>query len=161
MRPQVSFVVAMSENRVIGRDNQLPWRIPADMAFFKRITMGKPIVMGRKNYEDIGRPLPGRHNIVMTRQSGFSAPGCTVVDSPEAALQAAGAVDEVMIIGGDQIYRAFMDRVDVVYLTIVHAQIEGDVFLSELSGAWRETERREHPAGDDSPYPLTFLRLER
>src|ERR1041385_2452426 len=96
-----SLVVAMSRNRAIGRNNQLPWRLPADLAFFKRVTMGHPVIMGRRTYESIGQPLPGRRNIVVSGQKGFQAPGCVVVPSMEEAYRAAGSADEVSIIGGN------------------------------------------------------------
>jgi dihydrofolate reductase len=104
----ISIIVAAAENGVIGAQGELPWRLSDDLRRFKAVTMGKPIVMGRKTYESIGRPLPGRQNIVITRQSGFEAAGCDVVDSKEAALAAAGEADEIMVIGGSQVYALFL-----------------------------------------------------
>ncbi|MFC3720616.1 dihydrofolate reductase [Deinococcus metalli] len=162
MSPRVIFVVAMTHpGRVIGRDGGLPWRLPADLAHFKRLTLGKPVIMGRKVYDSIGRPLPERTNIVLTRNPAFSAPGCEVVHDPRAALDAAGDVPEVMVIGGEEIYRVYLPDVSVVELTLVHADIPGDTSFPELPGAWHEAARRERPADDRNPYDLSFLRLER
>src|SRR5688572_21101948 len=110
-----ALVVAMSRNRVIGRDNQLPWRLPADLAFFKRVTMGHPVIMGRRTYESIGKPLPGRLNIVVSTNRHFEAPGCTVAHSMEEAYRAAGDAEEVSIIGGSAIFEAALPGADVIY----------------------------------------------
>jgi len=115
----VSIIVAVSANNVIGRDGGLPWHISEDLKRFKAITMGKPIVMGRRTHESIGKPLPGRQNIVITRQEGYVVEGCDVVSSPAAALRAAGDVDEVMIIGGGEIYDLFLNQATRIYLTRV------------------------------------------
>ncbi|PNY79851.1 dihydrofolate reductase [Deinococcus koreensis] len=160
MSPRLTFVVAMAENRVIGKDGDLPWRLPADLFHFKRLTLGKPVVMGRKVYDSLQRPLPERHNIVLSRNPGYHAPGCTVVTSPDAALDAAGDVPEVMIIGGEEIYRLYLPQTDRVELTLVHAQIVGDTWFPELPGEWREVARRERPADERNRYDLSFLTLE-
>ena len=161
-RPRIALIAAMAENRVIGRRGTLPWRLPADMAHFVRLTRGKPIIMGRKNYEDIGRPLPNRRNIVLTRDPGYSAEGCVVVDSPAAAFAAAGAVPEMMVIGGEQIYRLFLPSADRIYLTLVHAQIPGDTRFPELDWVqWTETARVYRPSDADNLFSMSFLRLER
>lgn len=160
--PLISQVVAMAENRVIGRDNDLPWHLPADLAHFKQTTLGKPIVMGRKAHEAIGRPLPGRQNIVLTRNLDYSAAGCTVVHSMEQAIAAAGAVEEIAVIGGEDIYRLFLPITDLIHLTIVHADIAGDTWFPELSEAeWRTLEQRERPADERNPYRMSFLQLQR
>lgn len=152
----------MDRNRLIGRDNALPWRLPADLAHFKAVTLGKPILMGRKTYESIGRPLPGRHNIVISRNPDFSAPGCTVVASVDAALAAAGDVPEVMVIGGAQLYAELLPHAQRIYLTRIEAGFEGDAWFPELPGdLWRERERSEHAPDDKNPHPYTFLVLER
>ena len=122
----VSLVVAMARNRVIGRDNALPWRLPADLAYFKRVTMGHPVIMGRRTYESIGRPLPGRHNIVVSRNRAFHAPGCTVVGSLEEAWRAAGDADEACVIGGTTLFRETLPIADRIHLTEVEADVEGD-----------------------------------
>jgi len=159
----VSLIAAVSENGVIGADNALPWRLPDDMKWFRRHTLGKPIVMGRRTFESFGgRPLPERLNVVMTRDAGFSAPGCVVVDSAHAALAAAGDADEVMVIGGESVFRAFADRVDRVYLTRVHAELSGDTRFPDLDlSSWRELHREEHPADARHAHAFTFLILER
>lgn len=161
-RPRISQVVAMAENRVIGRDNALPWHLPADLAHFKRVTLGKPIIMGRKAHEAIGRPLPGRHNIVMTRNRAYRAEGCTVVHSVEEAVAAAGPVEEIAVIGGEEIYRQFLPWTDLIHLTIVHAAIEGDTWFPNIDEAgWRTVESQERPADDRNRYRMTFLLLQR
>lgn len=157
-RPRISFVVAMAQNRVIGRDNQLPWHLPADLAHFKRLTLGKPVVMGRRVYDSIGRPLPGRHNIVLSRNPDLRIEGCTVVHSPEAAIAAAGAVEEIAVIGGEQIYRLFLPLVDIVHLTEVEADVPGDTFFPELPAAeWKVVAEERRAADEKNPYPLRFV----
>lgn len=160
-KPVLTAVVAMARNRVIGRDNQLPWYLPADLAHFKRLTVGKPVVMGRRVYDSIGRPLPDRHNIVLSRDRDLRLPGCTVVHDPEEALRAAGAASEVAIIGGEQIYRLFLPQLDVVRLTLVDADIDGDTYFPELPGSWREVSREERAPDERNPHPLCFITLER
>jgi dihydrofolate reductase len=158
----ISIVVAMDRNRLIGRGNALPWHLPADLAHFKAVTLGKPILMGRKTYESIGRPLPGRHNIVITRNAGYAAPGCTVVSGVEAALAAAGEAPEVMLIGGAQLYAELLSRAGRIYLTRIDAVFEGDAWFPALdAGEWRETECSVHAADERNPYPYSFLVLER
>jgi dihydrofolate reductase len=157
-----ALVVAMSRNRVIGRDNALPWRLPADLAFFKRVTMGHPVIMGRRTYESIGKPLPGRLNIVVTHDRGYRAPGCTVVHSMAEAYRAAGSADEVSIIGGSAIFEAALPEADVIYLTEVDAEVEGDVFFPPFDrSAWSETELERHARDERHAYPFRILRLER
>ena len=159
-RPLISFVVAMTPDRVIGRDNQLPWHIPADLAHFKRLTIGKPVVMGRRTFESIGRPLPQRHNIVVTRDRSYMAEGCTIAHSVEGALSAAGKVSEIAIIGGAQIFEALLPRADVLHITYVHADIDGDTFFPPLNpDDWHEHERREVGVGPKNAYPLSFVTL--
>jgi len=157
-----SLVVAMSRNRVIGRDNRLPWRLPADLAFFKRVTMGHPVIMGRRTYESIGKPLPGRLNIVVSGQADYDAPGCTVVHSMDAAYRAAGDASEVAIIGGNAIFAAALPDADTIYLTEVDAEVEGDVFFPPFDRArYRETELERHAADERHAYPFRILKLER
>jgi len=147
---------------VIGAGGDLPWHLPDDLKRFKALTMGKPIVMGRKTYESIGRPLPGRQNIVITRQAGYVADGCDVVDSPEAAIEAAGDVAEIMIIGGSHIYDAFLPRAGRIYLTRVHAEVDGDAFLPELrENVWHADSTESHAADDDNDYDTEFVVLDR
>lgn len=156
------MILAMDRNRVIGAGGDLPWRLPADMKYFKARTMGKPIIMGRKTYETIGKPLPGRHNIVMTRQSEYEAPGCMVVHSPHEALVAAGPAPEIMIIGGAEIYRRFLPQADRIYLTLIDAALEGDTFFPELSPEeWQTVWEETHDADARNPYAYRFKVLER
>ena len=158
----ISLVVAMAENRVIGKHNQLPWRLPADLKRFRAVTLGKPVLMGRKTYESIGKPLPGRTNVVVTHEAEFRAPGCVVVHTPEAALAAAGDSPEVMVIGGASFYRQMLPRADRLYLTVIHVRFEGDAFFPEFDpGGWREVERVRHEPDEKNPYPYSFITLER
>jgi dihydrofolate reductase len=152
----------MAENRVIGRDNRLPWRLPADLAHFKRVTMGKPVIMGRRTYESIGRPLPGRHNIVVSRNLALTLCDCTVVGSPAAALAAAAGCAEALVIGGAALYRFFLPQCERIYLTLVHARPEGDTrFPAFEETAWQELSREHHPADERNQYDYSFIVLER
>jgi dihydrofolate reductase len=158
----LSLIVAMARNRVIGLGNRLPWYLPADLQFFKRITLGKPILMGRRTFESLGRPLPGRINIVITGQPDYQAEGCIVVHSLADALAAAGSVEEIMVIGGASLYAQTLERADRIYLTLVAAEPEGDVRFPELErGAWQEVWREDHPADARHAYPFSFILLER
>jgi dihydrofolate reductase len=164
----LSVIVAAAENGVIGRNNALPWHLPEDLRYFKRVTMGKPIVMGRKTYESIGRPLPGRTNIVITRQPDYAAEGVKVVASLDEALALAQDIalidgaSELMVIGGAEIYRAAIARAKRLYLTEVHASVEGDARLPEVDwSVWQEVSRERWPASDVNPYPYSFVVFER
>jgi dihydrofolate reductase len=162
--PRVTLIVAMTDDGVIGIDGQLPWRLPEDLRRFKAATLGKPVVMGRKTFESIGRPLPQRHNIVLTRQVGFSArdPAVTVVTTLEAALQAAGDVPEVMIIGGAEIYQLALPLAQRIILTRVHANVQGDTHFSPLDPkAWRVASSESYAADERHAYSMTFEDLER
>lgn len=159
---KISIIVAMDSNGVIGKDNELPWHLPADLQHFKKTTMGKPILMGRKTWESIGRPLPGRTNIVITRDSDYQADGCIVVSSIDAAMAAAGEQDEVMVIGGAEFYRQVLPRADTLYLTRIHASFDGDVVFPGLRASdWREVERSDQSADEKNPHDYSFIRLER
>ena len=159
---KISIVVAMAANRVIGKDNRLPWHLPADLKHFKETTMGKPILMGRKTWESIGRPLPGRTSIVITRDEAYEAPGCIVVHSIKAALQAAGEQEEVMIIGGAEFYRQVLAYADRIYLTRIHQDFEGDTRFPRLDEAeWKEAGRVDCEADESNPYAYSFIRLDR
>jgi dihydrofolate reductase len=159
---KISLVVAMADNRVIGRDNRLPWHLPADLKHFKQVTVGKPILMGRKTHESIGRPLPDRTNIVVTRDRSYTAPGCVVVHSIESALRAAGAHEEAMVIGGTDFYWQLLPKADCIYLTLVHAEFEGDALFPELKESeWREVERTDCEPDEKNPWRYSFVRLER
>ena len=158
----LSIVVAMARNRVIGRDNDLPWRLPEDLKRFKALTMGKPMVMGRKTFESIGRPLPGRTTIVVSRQAGLQIPGCVVADSIDAAIRAADGAPEIMLVGGAQLYSEALPRVTRIYLTRIHADVEGDTLFPLLDPAeWRETSVGNHAADERHAYAFTYVNLER
>ena len=159
---KISIVVAMAANGVIGRDNQLPWHLPADLKHFKQTTMGKPILMGRKTWESIGRPLPGRNNIVITRDNDYTAEGCVVVGSIEAAMLAAGEQDELMVIGGAELYRQLLPRAETIYMTRVHETFDGDTRFPEISNSeWHQVARSDYEADENNPYDYSFIRLER
>ncbi len=146
--PIIQLVVAYADNRVIGRDNALPWRLPADLAHFKRTTLGNPIVMGRNTWESLGRPLPGRLNVVVSRNPSYEAPGATVCATLDAALAACAATgaEKTSIIGGEQIFRQALDLADRVIATEVHADIDGDTWFPPLNpGLWTELERLPQP----------------
>jgi dihydrofolate reductase len=158
---KLALVAALSTNGVIGRDNQLPWRLPEDLAHFKRVTLNHPIVMGRKTFESIGRPLPKRRNIVVTRGEGAAPAGVEVARSLEAALDLVRDEDVVMVIGGGEIFRQTIDRAWRLYLTLVDAEIAGDVFFPPYdAAAWREVERRPGSPPPGGP-AYTFVTLER
>jgi dihydrofolate reductase len=160
--PRITLVVAAADNGVIGRDNALPWHLPEDLKRFKRVTLGKPIVMGRKTFESIGKPLPGRLNIVMTREVDYRRDGVTVVHDVEGALLAAGAAEEMMIIGGSDLFRLFLPRAAGVHLTRVHGDVAGDVFWPALDGPeWRVVESEKFAADERHAYPMTFESWER
>lgn len=152
----------MARNRVIGRDNALPWHLPADLAHFKRVTMGHPIVMGRRTFESIGKALPGRMNIVLSRDPSYVAPGCSVVRSLDEAWKAAGDAGEVSIIGGSSLFAEALPIADVIHLTEVEADVPGDTYFPPFDrGEWQETEVARHPADERHAYPMRILRLER
>jgi dihydrofolate reductase len=159
---RISLVVAMSKDRVIGNENALPWHLSADLKRFKAITMGKPILMGRKTHESIGRPLPGRENIVVTRNKDYSAPGCVVVTSVEQGMTAAAGAEELMVIGGAEIYRQMLPLADRMYVTMVHGSFAGDAFFPGWEPPdWKETSREEHQADEKNPHAYTFLVFQR
>jgi dihydrofolate reductase len=158
----VSLVVAMTRNRVIGRDNALPWRLPADLKHFKAITLGKPVLMGRKTFESIGKPLPGRTNIVLTRDPRWQAEGTVVVHSIDAALAQAGDAPELAGIGGAEIFRLLIPMASRIYLTRIHADIPGDTLFPPLAaGEWTEVDSQTVAADERNPYDMTFVTLER
>ena len=161
---KLALIAAMAQNRVVGIDNKLPWHLPEDLKYFKRITTGKAVIMGRKTYESIGRPLPNRTNIVITRSTEFSAPGIEVVNSLDAAIELAenvsliNAVDEVMVIGGAQIYEAALPQADRLYLTHVHANVEGDAYFPDVDmSQWKELGREDYDASETNPYNYSFV----
>jgi dihydrofolate reductase len=156
----ISLIWAMDENRVIGYHNQLPWRLPEDLKFFKRMTMGHPIAMGRKTYESIGKPLPGRENIVITRDENYEPEGCTVMNSIEdlLAYTAVNRSEEVFVIGGAEIFKEILPHADKLYLTMIHHQFEGDTFFPVFDIDKWELETRENGLKDEkNPYDYEFL----
>ena len=165
---RIAFVVAAAENGIIGRNGQLPWRLPSDLRRFRKLTLGKPVVMGRKTYDSIGKPLDGRENIVVTRQAGFCPPEVHPARSVEQALAlgqelaARRGVDEVMVIGGAEIYRVALPRAERIYLTLVHAEPEGDARFHALDPQqWRETAREPMPQGPNDQFSAEFIVLDR
>jgi len=165
----IALIVAMAENGVIGKNNALPWHLPEDLKYFKATTMAKPIIMGRKTYESIGRPLPGRTNIVLTRDETCLFPESVrrVADLAEAvklaeAIAKEGGADEVMVIGGQQIYQLFMPIAERLYLTKVHASVDGDAYLTGINeNEWHLLSEELHDANDINPYPYSFCVYER
>lgn len=158
-RPPVQLVVAYSQNRVIGRDGGMPWHLPADLAHFKRTTLGHPVIMGRKTWESLGRPLPGRSNLVISRSADFSAPGAQVHPDLAAALTACGEATRICIIGGAQIYRLALPLADEVVATEIHATIAGDAYFPPLDGAqWHEVERLPQAAENGLAYDFVTYR---
>jgi len=158
----LSLIVAMDKNRVIGFDGGLPWHLSSDLKYFRDITMGKPIIMGRKTYESIGRALPGRRNIVVTRNPAFKAPGCDVVVSLEAAVHLVEDVPEVMMIGGASLYLETLPVADQLYLTEVHAEVEGDTRFPEIEPQhWQEVSRTEFSADEKNEYDYSFVIYDR
>ena len=158
----ISMIVAVSDNQVIGRDNALPWHLPADLKRFKALTMGKPMLMGRRTFESIGRALPGRVSLVLTRSPDWSAAGARVVRSFGEAVAAAGDAAELVVIGGAEVFRLAWPHVARLYLTRVHAELAGDTHFAVLAAdEWRELERETHAADARNAYAMTFSTLER
>jgi dihydrofolate reductase len=162
----LSIIVAFAENGVIGNGNALPWHLPEDLRHFKHVTMGKPIVMGRRTFESIGKPLPGRTNIVITRNASFQADGVEVATRVDEALalarREAGADGEVVVIGGAEIYAATLPMADRLYVTEVHTSVEGDAVLPPVDWTqWREVSRERHAAQPPQRYAFSFVRYER
>lgn len=166
---RICLIVAMARNRVIGRDNALPWHLPEDLRHFRQLTLGKPVVMGRRTFESIGRPLPGRTNIVISASPGFVPPqGVHRVQDLAAAIALAegiagrDAADEIMVIGGAAVYREAMEGADRIYLTLIDDEIEGDTFFPELDCAqWVVSERKEGTGSGDARLDFAFLVLDR
>jgi dihydrofolate reductase len=154
----VSIIVAADENNVIGGDNQLLWRLPNDLKRFKSITTGHAVIMGRKTYDSMGRALPNRRNIVVSRDAALKIDGCETASSPDDAFRMAAGEEEVFVIGGEQIYRQAWNTADRLYLTRVHTEIEGDTFIPEIrDDQWIEESRESHPADGQHPYAYSFI----
>lgn len=159
---RISAIVAMSENRVIGYENKMPWHLPADLKHFKTITMDKPIIMGRKTHESIGRPLPGRRNIVISRDKNFIAPGCLVVTSIEDALHSVTDCEEIFVIGGANLYQQMLAMVERLYITLIHQPMKGDAFFPEINEKeWTVIDRIDYEPDEVNPVAYSFMRLDR
>src|SRR3990167_1714856 len=159
---RIAAIFAMSEDRVIGKNNHLPWRLPADMRHFKEITMGKPVLLGRKTYESIGKALPGRCNVVITRDTHFKAPGCVVAHSIETALDAVSYSDEALVIGGAFLYEQMLPQITRLYMTVIHHYFEGDSFFPEIDMTqWEVVDRIDCPKDSENEYAYSFITLDR
>lgn len=159
-KPIISLVAAMAKNRVIGKDNQMPWHLPSDLKHFKAVTMGKPIIMGRKTYLSIGRPLPGRLNIVISRNPDYQVEGCSTATSFDEALALAGNVEEVMVIGGGFLYSQVLPQANKLYLTQIDLAVEGDTYFPEYQQLnLKEIRREAFSADENNPYNYEFIDL--
>lgn len=157
-----SLIAAMDKNRLIGSNNNLPWHLPADLAFFKRKTLGKPIIMGRKTFESIGKALPGRRNIVVTRDAQFNAADCELVDSIDAALELCRDEAEIMLIGGASLYRQFIARATCMYITRIDHEFSGDTWFPEFDESeWKVENRQDFEADHCNKYPYSFIKFVR
>ncbi|PTO60908.1 type 3 dihydrofolate reductase [Vibrio splendidus] len=157
----ISMIAAMANNRVIGKDNQMPWHLPADFAWFKRSTMGKPVVMGRKTYDSIGRPLPGRLNVVISRDESLEIEGVTTVTSVEKALELVSDVDEVMIIGGGSIYESCLPKANKLYLTYIDFDVDGDTRFPDWGEGWKQSFNDTYQSDEKNKHNMEFVVLER
>jgi dihydrofolate reductase len=158
----ISFVVAYDRNRAIGKDNRLPWRLPDDMRHVRKVTMGKPLIMGRRTWDSIGRPLPGRTSIVLTRDQEFRCDGCLVARTPDEALKLAGAAPEIIVFGGARVFEEFLPLADRIYLTEVETEVDGDTHFPMLDPTeWREVHRKRHPADERHAHAFSLVTLER
>ncbi|GAA0293829.1 type 3 dihydrofolate reductase [Psychrosphaera haliotis] len=160
---KISLIAAMAKNRIIGKDNDMPWHMPADLKHFKKVTLGKPVIMGRKTFESIGRPLPGRKNIVVTRDDSWHFDGVTSVNSPDSALALVADVAEVMVIGGGNIYKQFLPKADTLYLTFIDLDVEGDTVFPDWSevGNWKKVEQESHLSDEKNLYNYEFVTLQK
>ncbi|MDO6427090.1 type 3 dihydrofolate reductase [Thalassotalea sp. 1_MG-2023] len=157
----LSMIVAHAADRIIGRDNDMPWHLPADLAYFKKTTLGKPVIMGRKTFESIGRPLPGRLNIVISRDPSYEADGITTVNSVEQALDTAKGVEEIMVIGGGAIYQHCLPKADRLYITHIDGHIAGDTRFPEYDNDWKKVSCETRAPDDKNAYALDFCVYER
>ena len=158
----VAFLLAMDRNRAIGLRNELPWRLPADLKYVKALTMGHTLLMGRKTYESIGRPLPGRRNVILTRRADYHPAGCEVVRSVEEALSRYGAEDELFVFGGAEIFRLFLPNVERMYITLIDHEFEADTFFPEMDmGGWELVSNVQGVTDEKNPYTYYFRRYEK
>ncbi len=158
----ISIIVATDEQGLIGRENDLPWKLSADLQYFRRITMGKPLIMGRKTHESIGRALPGRKNIVLTNNADYQPEGCTIVHTIDEAVHACGGAQEAMVMGGSSLYKQFLPLANKLYLTLVHANLTGDTWFPDWDKTqWQQISREDHDADNKNNYPYSFIRYKR
>jgi dihydrofolate reductase len=156
-KPTLSLIVAMAHDRVIGKEKKMPWHLPADLQYFRKKTLGKPVIMGRKTYESIGRPLPKRHNIIVSRNAGYEAEGCDVVTSLDEAMKAAEGAEEVFIIGGGFLYAETIDRADKLYLTFIDLKTEGDTYFPQYRHLrLKQIASEPHQRDENNPYDYEF-----
>ncbi len=156
------MIAAMAKDRVIGKDNKMPWHLPADLQHFKKTTMNSPIIMGRKTYDSIGRPLPGRLNIVLSRDTDLKIDGCSVVNSPQQALELTADAEQVFITGGAYLYEHFLEQADRLYLTLIDASFDADTYFPDYSQYdWKESEREDFTADEKNPHNYSFITLDR
>jgi len=161
-KPLLSLITAMDSNRLIGKNNALPWHLPADLAFFKQTTMGKPIIMGRKTFTSIGQVLPGRKNIVVTRDNNFKAPDCEIAVSIDHAITLAEESAEVMLIGGASLYQQTIERADIIYLTLIHHEFDGDTWFPEIDKkTWNLVSRDDFDANENNRFSYSFVKYSR
>jgi len=159
---KLSLIVAMATNRTIGLNNKMPWHLSADLQHFKKITMGQPIIMGRKTFESIGRPLPGRQNIIISRNTDYQQQGCSVFNDLDSALQSCTENDEVFVIGGATLYKATLARADRLYITEIHNEFKGDTWFPEIQQAqWREVEREDINDDNSVDFNYSFMTYDR
>ncbi len=159
---KLAVIVATDERGLIGKENDLPWKLSADLQYFRKVTMGKPLIMGRLTHESIGRPLPGRKNIILTSDQDYRAQGCIVTHSIQQALDACEGALEVMVMGGASLYKQCLPLADIIYLTQVHASLEGDTWFPDWDkGQWHEVSRQSHLADEKNEYPYSFIVYER
>jgi len=159
---KLAIIVATDEGGLIGRNNDLPWKLSADLQYFRKVTMGKPLIMGRRTHESIGRPLPGRENIIISRDLTYQAEGCTVTHSIQQALDACADSPEVMVMGGASLYMQCLPLADTLYLTQVQAKLKGDTWFPEWDKQqWQEVSKETHLADEKNEYPYSFIVYER
>ena len=161
---KLSMIAAMGKSRVIGKDNDMPWHLPADLQHFKKTTLGSPIIMGRKTYDSIGRPLPGRLNIILSRNTRLEIDGCSVVNSLEDAVDLAEKTDasEIFITGGAHLYDKFLENADRLYLTLIDKKFDGDTYFPDYTQFnWKEVAKENHKADDKNPHAYSFVTLDR
>lgn len=161
-KPLISLIWAMDRNRLIGCNNALPWKFPADMAWFRKSTMGKPVLMGRKTFDSIGRPLPGRINLVLTRQKNLQIEGCTTISDLDELTTLSNDSKEIMVMGGAEIYALLLDQADRLYITEIDGEFEGDAWFPEFDrSGWQKIFQETHQPDEKNPYPYSFTILER